>query len=285
MHGRYLKPLGCASSHTWRHSDWAASRQAPCLQVGEFAFVLLSLASQLGLISTHLSMLLLGVTAISLLTTPLVFTLAHHVLPRETAVCLPIASPSSSAIKRHTSLPPSSQGPCNMNVGSGSGGGSNNGANGFTASGRFNRSNSGHLRTRDPRRASSGTAECAESAGLSPWVGLEDGVADANGQNQRKDAIAAEQAQLLSARSTDSQRHRGECVHRAMHTDESSHGASSHVPTRQCSRHVAQVEGDAPQPEQQRQRANSNMARGPEARRQQAGARQRWWPWSAASDG
>ena len=50
------------------------------VQVGEFAFVLLSLASQLGLISNRLSMLLLGVTAISLLTTPLVLSMTVHVL-------------------------------------------------------------------------------------------------------------------------------------------------------------------------------------------------------------
>jgi hypothetical protein len=66
------------------------------LQVGEFAFVLLSLASNLGLINSRLSMLLLGVTAISLLTTPIVFALAHSVLPRETAVVLPMAKTSSA---------------------------------------------------------------------------------------------------------------------------------------------------------------------------------------------
>lgn len=64
-----------------------------CVQVGEFAFVLLSLASQLGLISNRLSMLLLGVTAISLLTTPLVLSMAVHVLnPDGHAPTLPSTS-------------------------------------------------------------------------------------------------------------------------------------------------------------------------------------------------
>lgn len=49
-------------------------------QVGEFAFVLLTLASQLGLINNRLAMLLLGITAISLLTTPLVLSLTLHLL-------------------------------------------------------------------------------------------------------------------------------------------------------------------------------------------------------------
>eukprot|EP00892_Ulva_mutabilis_P000016 jgi/Ulvmu1/10014/UM059_0063.1 len=62
-------------------------------QVGEFAFVLLSLASQLGLISNRLSMLLLGVTAISLLTTPLVLNMTVHVLnPDSHASILPSTS-------------------------------------------------------------------------------------------------------------------------------------------------------------------------------------------------
>jgi hypothetical protein len=68
------------------------------VQVGEFAFVLLSLATQLGLITSRLSMLLLGVTAISLLTTPIVFTLAHHILPREAAACLPQVSPATKRL-------------------------------------------------------------------------------------------------------------------------------------------------------------------------------------------
>jgi hypothetical protein len=39
-------------------------------------------------------MLLLGVTAISLLTTPIVFAAAHGILPRETAAFLPIVKPT-----------------------------------------------------------------------------------------------------------------------------------------------------------------------------------------------
>jgi hypothetical protein len=65
-----------------------------CAQVGEFAFVLLSLASQLSLISSRLSMLLLGITAISLLTTPLVLALTRRVLnPVTPAHMLPLVSP------------------------------------------------------------------------------------------------------------------------------------------------------------------------------------------------
>lgn len=70
-----------------------AAKPGACVQVGEFAFVLLSLASQLGLISNRLSMLLLGVTAISLLTTPLVLSMAVHVLnPDGHAPTLPSTS-------------------------------------------------------------------------------------------------------------------------------------------------------------------------------------------------
>lgn len=68
------------------------------VQVGEFAFVLLSLASQLGLISNRLSMLLLGVTAISLLTTPLVLSMALRVLP-EAGVAPSMSSQGSRKVE------------------------------------------------------------------------------------------------------------------------------------------------------------------------------------------
>lgn len=55
------------------------------LQVGEFAFVLLSLASQLGLVNTRLGMLLLGVTAISLMMTPLVLGFASRLIDSDHA--------------------------------------------------------------------------------------------------------------------------------------------------------------------------------------------------------
>jgi predicted Kef-type K+ transport protein len=51
-----------------------AFTSAVCLaQVGEFAFVLLSRASNLGLVQRKLYLLLLGTTALSIVTTPLLF--------------------------------------------------------------------------------------------------------------------------------------------------------------------------------------------------------------------
>ena len=75
------------------------------VQVGEFAFVLLSLASQLRLINNRLAMLLLGITAISLLTTPLVLSLSLHVLKPDVGA-LPysaLGSGSNSSIKHSRS--------------------------------------------------------------------------------------------------------------------------------------------------------------------------------------
>jgi hypothetical protein len=77
------------------------------VQVGEFAFVLLSLASQLGLINNRLAMLLLGITAISLLTTPLVLSVTMYILNPETS--LPYTSIGgntlhSSSLKHSRSL-------------------------------------------------------------------------------------------------------------------------------------------------------------------------------------
>eukprot|EP00898_Chlorokybus_atmophyticus_P003865 jgi/Chlat1/447/Chrsp103S00009 len=48
--------------------------------VGEFAFVLLSRASNLGLVQRNVYLLLLGTTALSLVSTPLVFRLTPHVI-------------------------------------------------------------------------------------------------------------------------------------------------------------------------------------------------------------
>jgi hypothetical protein len=139
------------------------------VQVGEFAFVLLSLATSSGLISSRLSMFLLGVTAFSLLTTPIVFSLAHYVLPRETAACLPLASPQVKhhhaqfdahlpyhghfRRKRASSGPPSSQ----------------------------------HGSTNNLRVRANGICERVAPAGddaLSPWVGLDAGAPghDARGE-------------------------------------------------------------------------------------------------------
>ena len=132
------------------------------MQVGEFAFVLLSLATSSGLITSRLSMFLLGVTAISLLTTPIVFTIAHYVLPRETAACLPLSSPS---VKRMTSL----DGPPGPSAHHGSNGRSN-GRNG-SSSGPPSSKGIAHLR---PRAPSGNVAEQTDSEALSPWVGLAD---------------------------------------------------------------------------------------------------------------
>lgn len=44
-----------------------------CLQIGEFAFVLLSRASNLGLVQKKLYLLLLGTTALSIVSTPIMF--------------------------------------------------------------------------------------------------------------------------------------------------------------------------------------------------------------------
>ena len=198
-----------------------------CLQVGEFAFVMLSLATQLGLIPARLSMLLLGVTAISLLTTPLVFTLAHHVLPRETAGLLPLASPGP---KRLTSMPPNSAFAANDAVGPRSAGPSSGPASG---------SGGGvHLRPRQ----SSGIAErddASEREALSPWVGVDagDGDADsahkarrspcalpvshglglgASGARRSRDGGAATSGRHARAEACvgDAQPHLSECVHR-----------------------------------------------------------------------
>eukprot|EP00854_Cymbomonas_tetramitiformis_P002538 gene2538-3288_t len=49
-------------------------------QVGEFAFVLLSRASNLGLVQRKLYLLLLGTTALSIVSTPLLFRLIPHLL-------------------------------------------------------------------------------------------------------------------------------------------------------------------------------------------------------------
>ena len=149
-------------------------RAAPWLQVGEFAFVMLSLASQLGLISARLSMLLLGVTAISLLTTPIVFTLAHAFLPREAALCLPLVTPTKSALHadlgshghgRGGSMADAKDAAVARRVSNG-GIGVATGAAGLGAAG---------LRT---NRASAGTSECVRRADdpLSPWVSGVDGA-------------------------------------------------------------------------------------------------------------
>ena len=69
--------------------------------MGEFAFVLLSLASQLGLINNRLAMLLLGITAISLLTTPLVLSLTLHALNPDAGV-LPYTAIGSGASMKHS---------------------------------------------------------------------------------------------------------------------------------------------------------------------------------------
>lgn len=184
---------------------------------------MLSLATQLGLIPTRLSMLLLGVTAISLLTTPLVFTLAHHVLPRETAGLLPLASPGP---KRLTSMEPNvtfdreASAPRNGTSGPGSGSGGP------------------HLRPRQ----SSGIAEredASEHDVLSPWVAVDEGARcdDAHGLDARKarrsppvlpvSALDASRSSAGPWRSNervarapqheclaDAQPHHGHCVHR-----------------------------------------------------------------------
>eukprot|EP00887_Chlorella_sp_A99_P006080 scaffold22.g6080.t1 len=51
-------------------------------QIGEFAFVLLSVARQLQLVDSSVYLLLMGVTALSLLVTPLLLQLSLRVLPR-----------------------------------------------------------------------------------------------------------------------------------------------------------------------------------------------------------
>jgi Kef-type K+ transport system membrane component KefB len=48
--------------------------------VGEFAFILLSMAWQLGIVSPQVYELLLGITALSLLTTPLIILLCARLL-------------------------------------------------------------------------------------------------------------------------------------------------------------------------------------------------------------
>jgi Kef-type K+ transport system membrane component KefB len=68
-------------------------------QVGEFAFVLLSRASNLGLVQRKLYLLLLGTTALSIVTTPLLFRSIPYLirlftlmrwLPREDDDALPV---------------------------------------------------------------------------------------------------------------------------------------------------------------------------------------------------
>ena len=49
-------------------------------QIGEFAFVLLSKAVHLGIISEQLYLLMLGTTALSLLSTPLVYRTTRFIL-------------------------------------------------------------------------------------------------------------------------------------------------------------------------------------------------------------
>eukprot|EP00270_Netrium_digitus_P008785 TRINITY_DN2642_c0_g2_i3.p1 TRINITY_DN2642_c0_g2~~TRINITY_DN2642_c0_g2_i3.p1 ORF type:complete len:168 (-),score=51.84 TRINITY_DN2642_c0_g2_i3:170-673(-) len=49
-------------------------------QIGEFAFVLLSRASNLHLVQRRLYLLLLGTTALSLVSTPLLFRLIPHII-------------------------------------------------------------------------------------------------------------------------------------------------------------------------------------------------------------
>jgi len=53
--------------------------------IGEFSFVLLSMANQLKLLSPQLYMLLLGVTAMSLLTTPPVIMLSSRLLQNDSS--------------------------------------------------------------------------------------------------------------------------------------------------------------------------------------------------------
>eukprot|EP00775_Hariotina_reticulata_P009774 gene9774-9931_t len=61
--------------------------------VGEFSFVLLSMANQLQLLSSQVYMLLLGITAMSLLTTPFVILGSIHLLIREGQHQLYISGP------------------------------------------------------------------------------------------------------------------------------------------------------------------------------------------------
>jgi CPA2 family monovalent cation:H+ antiporter-2 len=51
-------------------------------QVGEFGFVLLSIASRYGMIPHEVSLLLIGITALSLLLTPFLMTVSLKVVPR-----------------------------------------------------------------------------------------------------------------------------------------------------------------------------------------------------------
>lgn len=60
-------------------------------QIGEFAFILLSVASELNLVANNVYMLLMGVTALSLLVTPLLLQLSTRVQPHVRAVSLALA--------------------------------------------------------------------------------------------------------------------------------------------------------------------------------------------------
>lgn len=72
-------------------------------QIGEFAFVLLSRASALGLVHHRLYLLLLGTTALSLVTTPVVFYLMPHMvrLGVRSRFLLPDDPQAGQAARRH----------------------------------------------------------------------------------------------------------------------------------------------------------------------------------------
>ncbi|CAK0783762.1 hypothetical protein CVIRNUC_006962 [Coccomyxa viridis] len=63
-------------------------------QIGEFAFVLLSVASQLGLLPYQVYMLLMGITALSLLITPFLLQACRHILQDGADTLSPLPSVS-----------------------------------------------------------------------------------------------------------------------------------------------------------------------------------------------
>ncbi|CAL8461875.1 g1406 [Coccomyxa elongata] len=65
-------------------------------QIGEFAFVLLSVASTLGLLPYQVYMLLMGITALSLLVTPFLMQAARHILRDGTDGIAPLPTAWSS---------------------------------------------------------------------------------------------------------------------------------------------------------------------------------------------
>lgn len=65
-------------------------------QIGEFAFVLLSVASTLGLLPYQVFMLLMGITALSLLVTPFLMQAARHILRDGTDSIAPLPTAWSS---------------------------------------------------------------------------------------------------------------------------------------------------------------------------------------------